>query len=447
MGRPQDRTPESDVERTSRLTPITFDSHEAWLPVEHPLHRPRHGGRQLTALLCAAVFFVVPALAMVAGVRAPEIENHALASFPSPLDGWAFFGGMSDWATDNLPFRDSAIRAAGDISRGVFVEPPPSDYSPRGQLQVPLAPTATTPPSQPDEPSVAAGFPKVIEGKQGWLYLGFDIQGKCRPLQPMDDIISNLRRVRDAVERSGRRFVLVVPPDKSTVVTEFLPDTYVGKACAQAASGQFWQRLSTEVGVLDLRANLQGITEAGGGPPYRQIDTHWDDRGALMMVRRLADRLEPGITAGWKVTPERVNQYRADLSKMLGRDGYGDVQVYSLSPDGRQDRTRVPVSDLRSPVNLRASAVDGMVGTSVGILSDSFILATTRYLPAAFAAVDVVFYNSLETDPAATLDVITRNDVVVFEVVERNLASGLATLIEPEMVDLVVRHLEANPRR
>jgi alginate O-acetyltransferase complex protein AlgJ len=448
---PREHLPESKVEQTIRLTPITAESHEAWLPVDHPLHRPRHGGRQLAAMFCAVVFFVVPALAMALGVRAPENENHRLAEFPSPMDGWEFFVGLPNWATDHLPFRDSAVHSADGISRGVFGEPPPSDQTQRVPLQVPHEPTATdtdtdTAQTQLDEPSTAAGFPKVIEGKQGWLYLGFDIQGKCRPLQAMDDILANLRRLRDAVLRSGRQFILIVPPDKSTIVTEFLPDTYVGKSCAQAASEVFWQRVTGEIGIIDLRANLLRISEAGG-PPYRQLDTHWDDRGALMMVRQLADHIEPGITTGWKIAPERVNRYKADLSRMLGRDGYGDVQLYSLSPDGRHDQTRPPAGDLRTPLRVRSSVVDGMVSTPIGILSDSFVLSTSRYLPAAFSDVDVVFYQALKSNPAAVLDVITSNDVVAFEIVERNLASGAATVIQPAMVDLIIRHLKANPRR
>lgn len=445
---PQEPVPESRVERTVRLTPIPAESHEAWLPIDHPLHRPRHGGRQRTAMVCAVIFFVVPVLAMAVGVRAPENENHRLAAFPSPLDGWGFFTGLSDWATDHLPFRDTAVHGADGISRGVFGEPPPFDQTQRVPLQIPHAPTATdTSQPQLDEPSTATGFPRVIEGKQGWLYLGLDIQGKCQPRQPMDDIIANLRRLRDAVQRSGRQFILVVPPDKSTIVTEFLPDTYVGKSCAQAASEDFWRRATSDVGIVDLRANLSRISDAGGGEPYRQLDTHWDDRGALMMVRRLADRLQPGITSTWEVVPERVSRYQADLPKMLGREGYGDIQMYSLRPDGQHDQTRMPVSDMRTPLHAQSTLYEGMVSTPVGILGDSFVLSTSRYLPAAFSDIDIIFYDTLKSNPAPALDVITSNEVVVFEVVERNLASGSAPLIQPAIVDLIIRHLDTHPRR
>src|ERR1700754_2012621 len=76
-------------------------------------------------------------------------------------------------------------------------------------------------PSEEDRERVReAGFPRVIEGSKGWLYLGYDMLGACLPEQPLDDVIGSLKRLRDAVESSGRKFVLIVAPDKSTMVPE-----------------------------------------------------------------------------------------------------------------------------------------------------------------------------------------------------------------------------------
>ena len=93
---------------TTELPPV----HEAWLPREHSLHRPRHGKRQLTALISALVFLATPTLMWVAGMRPSEIENHELASFPGVGDGWGLFTGLEGWATDNLVFREEAISTA-----------------------------------------------------------------------------------------------------------------------------------------------------------------------------------------------------------------------------------------------------------------------------------------------------------------------------------------------
>jgi alginate O-acetyltransferase complex protein AlgJ len=443
--------PERDVERTVELPRLP---HESWLPSEHPLHRPRHGPRQLTALLCAAVFFVVPALTLVVGAQPGEFENHRLAAFPSPLDGWGLFTEAPGWAVDHLPFREAAVRGVDRISRGVFGEPSPFDQRQAGLPAPPFAPPAQAGPSTEHatatpglaEPPIAAGFPKVIEGKDGWLYYGYDVQGKCRPVRSMDEIIANLVRLRAAVESSGRTFILVVPPDKTTAVPQHLPDTFVGKSCAAEASREFWRRVRTEAGALDLLTSVGQASRADGQPPYYQLDTHWDDHGALAMVRQVAEDIQPGTTAGWVSRPERVAQAPADLPKLLGRDGQNVGQLYSLAPDGGRDRTRQPLGDLRRPVHLQSTPGPGMITRPVGVLADSFLLPATRYLPAAFADIDMVYNTTLADAPQDVLQVMVRSDIVVVESIERNLASGSATVLDPAVIDLIAAELAAHPR-
>jgi len=131
--------------------PPSIAVHEAWLPAEHPLHRPRHGGRQRTALLSALVFFLVPVLAVSLGVRPAEFENRALAGFPTPTDGWGFFTGLPAWASDHLPFRDVAVRVVDGLSRGAFGESAtlgPGTDGNAGPVG-PVAPPAATAPPEP----------------------------------------------------------------------------------------------------------------------------------------------------------------------------------------------------------------------------------------------------------------------------------------------------------
>src|SRR3954464_239649 len=98
--------------------------HEAWLPKAHPLHRPRHGTRQLTAMICACVFFTLPLTALLLGMRPTELENRRLAAFPSPANGWGFFTAFPGWASDYVPFRRAALDVEDGLSRNVFGEPP-----------------------------------------------------------------------------------------------------------------------------------------------------------------------------------------------------------------------------------------------------------------------------------------------------------------------------------
>jgi hypothetical protein len=84
---------------------------------------------------------------------------------------------------------------------------------------------------------------RVVQGADGWLYYGFDADAKCQRTHPLSETIGKLNERRKAVEDSGRKFVFVVPPDKSTMVPQFLPASYPGKDCAKAAEDPTWNQL------------------------------------------------------------------------------------------------------------------------------------------------------------------------------------------------------------
>jgi alginate O-acetyltransferase complex protein AlgJ len=428
--------------------PRVLAMHEAWLPSEHPFHRPRHGGRQLTALISALVFFMVPVLVLVFGVRPAVFENRALATAPNPADGWEFFTALPAWANDHLPFRDGAVRAVDDVSRDVFGEPFPLGARPNGGQWTARPPPGMPPgiPAGPFAPSsvVPGVFPLVITGQNGWLYFGFDVEAKCAPIRPLDQTIDAVNRLRTAVEASGRQFVFVVAPDKSTVVPEFLPPDYPGRGCAQAGTGTFWSQITRRAGAVDLRGEL-GALAAHGDPVYHRLDTHWTDLGALLMTRALAERIQLGSTSTWNIKPTQTVQSGADLPRLIGRTGVNVYQEYSLAPSGDRDRTGPHVDDIRAPVLVGAGQVPGVVSEPVTMLADSFSESAARYVRAGFADVALVGYETAGSDPAGLAALLADRKVVVLEVVERNMASGVVPLLQPHVLNAITAELAARP--
>ncbi|GDY30804.1 alginate O-acetyltransferase AlgX-related protein [Gandjariella thermophila] len=437
------------VDDRPRRHPTLPAVHEAWLPREHALHRPRHGGRQLVALVCALIFFVTPGLCWALGARPTEIENRPIAAFPSPSAGWGFFTGLAQWATDHLVFRGAAVQAEDGLSRSVFGEPAPFD---RGGNQQ-GGPLAGTPGENGPSPSDAtggdhAGFPTVIQGKDGWLYFGQDVASKCQPARPLDATIQTLQRLRRAVEDSGRKFVLLVPPDKTTMVPQYLPDSYAGKECAQRASAEFWRRITTEAGAVDLRPMLQEAAARVGRPVYYPQDTHWTDEGAMMLAADLAEHLQPGVTRTW-ATHQQPQEYAApsDLPKLIGRSGTNHAHVYALAPDGQQDRTQQLTFPFDHPTETTTAPGTGVVGGKVELLHDSFTYPAARYLAAGFADVTMVTYGSLGKYQAEVVNSLIDKQVIAVEVVERNVAGGDAALLDPGVVTQIAQVLAQHPMR
>jgi alginate O-acetyltransferase complex protein AlgJ len=400
--------------------------HESELPTEHALYRPRHGTKQRTALVSAAVFFCTPLLLIVLGVRPPAIENRELADFPTPADGFGMFTGLNPWATDHLPLRPQALTLADAVSRGLFGEPPALG---QGQAAGPGPGPVAPPPDPTDEDRERmreAGFPRVIEGSEGWLYLGYDMLGACLPEKPLDDVISSLRRLEDVVESSGRKFVLIVAPDKSTMVPQYLPTDYVGAKCANEARAAFWDRVLAETGATDIRPSLERAAKRSGGQIYSKVDTHWTYEGGLAMTELIAEEVEPGVTERWKARPGETIKRDGDLPPLIGRKGEFPLRTYELAPDGKTVRSEPVDTGFREPLNLSEPPGKGVVGT--------------------FTELTAIHSDTIGVDPKSIGPMFADKDVVVFQAAERSLLGGINPLLDRQTIDIIGDQLAKNPR-
>ncbi|WP_089302199.1 alginate O-acetyltransferase AlgX-related protein [Haloechinothrix alba] len=422
--------------------------HESWLPRQHVLYRPRHATRQWLALACAAVFFAAPVLTYGLGARAAEIENRELTEFPSPSAGWGFFTGMAPWAVDHLPFRDEAITVADTVSRGLFREPPPLGDGSQG---VPLPGDQQPEEDAPDED--AAGnetgghaAPRVVEGTDGWLYLGVEIDSRCDAQHDFDEMRARLHQLREGVEASGRDFALVVAPDKLTVVPDHLPEPYAGRDCVTDVNQEFWRRIEAEDYLLDLRAELERWGKVLGVPVYPHLDSHWGDEGGVAMARALAEAVEPGISRQWGIEIDGRWSGPADLPPMIGRSGEVDGRSYRLEPDGERDRTRDVDEDFRTPLDISSTALPGMVDRPAMLLGDSFTIRALPYLAASFADLTVLHHDNLREDGGqAVADMLVDKEIVAVQVAERTLVPDDHAIVDPDIIDTVTRTLAANP--
>ncbi|GAB3552876.1 hypothetical protein J2S53_003632 [Actinopolyspora lacussalsi] len=415
--------------------------HEAWLPREHPLHRPRHGAKQYIALACVLLFFAAPVLSWTLGARAERIENRELASFPSVTEGWGFFTGLNDWASDRLAFRPQAVDAVEGISEGVFGEPAPHGSDSGGPPGVGGGGADQQRSTKPD-PEL---FPDVVRGEEGWLFLGHDVSYKCLPDMELDRVVAGLRRWRSVVEESGREFRLVIAPDKSTVYSEHMPDEYVGRDCMRELRSEFWRRVPRATGAIDMRPTLRELDRRRDEPVFTKLDTHWRHAGGLAMVRRLAESLRPGVTDSWEVEPGRTYRHRADIPELVGENREWTVRSYSLAPDGGADNTRFVGSDFHEPLHLESSARPGMIDEPTRMIADSFTQFASPYLAASFADITIAHPDHVLTDPERTGRMLAEGEVVTFELSERFLAGGRYAMLAPDMAEQVGRILKRNP--
>ncbi|ASO17737.1 hypothetical protein FHR81_003920 [Actinoalloteichus hoggarensis] len=411
--------------------------HEAWLPREHDLYRPRHGGRQILALLAALLFFGAPAFSYLFGARATEIENRALVDFPNIMHGWGFFTEFPQWSIDYLPFRQSAITIADGVSHVVFGESVSLDGVGDDAAGGPITPSGGG-----DRRIV---YPKAIEGGDGWMYLGADVDGKCNSERSLDEVIDAVQRLRAGVEASGREFVMVIAPDKTTAVPEHLPADYAGRDCSSEVGAEFWKRVPTETGAVDIRTPLAEAGEALGRPVYYPLDSHWMDEGAIAMLTSVAEDLRPGSTAAVTTTEDALWHSDADLPVLVGRHAERTGMTYRIHPDGSTDNTHGLNYNLDQPEHFTAGPLAGMITERTAIIGDSFLAAASRYVSGFFSDVTLQYYQTLSHDPDSVIQMLVEQDVIVVEVVERNLVSGSAPFLEEEVIGLISSELARNP--
>jgi alginate O-acetyltransferase complex protein AlgJ len=374
------------------------------------------------------------------GARPDPVENRPLAEFPSVTEGFGFFTGLGAWATDHLPFREQAVRSVGAISQGVFGEPAPLHGSAHG------SPIGAGRPG--DSPALDENlFPPVIEGREGWLFLGHDVSYRCVPKRGLDEVIAGLRRWRSVVEASGREFQLIIAPDKSTMYPGLLPDDYAGEDCSATERAEFWRRVPRATGAIDMRNPLREAERRNGRPIYHDIDTHWTHAGGIVMTRLLAERLQPGVTGGWRVTPSRTYSHSADIPGLLGKERTVPIRAYALAPDGGADNTRFQPSDFHEPLRLRSAAQSGMNTRPVRMVGDSFSQFASPYLAATNTDITITHPDNVALDPGSAGRLLAEGEVVTFELSERFVAGGRYPMLDARIADQVGQILARHPIR
>ena len=396
----------------------------------------------------AVLFFFGPALAFVLGARPQQIENRKLTEFPSISDGWKFFPEFTAWATDHLPLRAQAVQANTTVSEKVFREPPA--YGSDSGASAGVAGIQSGPSSSSAPKDVV--YPKVIQGTGGWLYFGDDVSNLCHPTRTVADTATRLRRLADAVQSSGRRFVLAVAPDKSDVSPRHLPSNYAGKDCVTTRRAAFWKAMADDppAGYLDVRSAILADQKRTGRSDYRPSDTHWGPRGAAVYAQALAARLDPALSNGTHVVRTGTVAENGDLGPMIGeartdRVPQTEIRRDGVSPVGRDslDLPQVPYA----PETFRDTTTAAPLFTPHTLmLGDSFTSASARMLGPYFADVTLLHNAVAGPSPQGVADQMVNSDVVVVEVVERDIAAGNSPLISDASLAAITTTLAGHPR-
>jgi alginate O-acetyltransferase complex protein AlgJ len=438
-------------------------------PSEKATNRRRRVRIPALSLAAALLFFFGPAIAFVFGDRAAPIENRPLAGVPSLNSGWQVIPGFNVWAVDHLPLRSQAVRANTDLSEAVFGEPPLSgNHATSGIGSVAAGNPA--PDSASAGPSISAA-PRVLQGKNGWLFLDDDFSLACNAKLGLPAVFDGLNRLRTAIESSGRKLVISVIPDKSTVVSWQLPDSYAFKKCSEERRKEFWkENVASKAPFFDLRGPMEVAAHAARHSMYLKLNTHWNMTGAAVWTKSVLAALDQKLIEGMTIpevdkgAPSNESPFVAgpvidvegDLTVMLGaprKEPMHDIAVrrkgVTLSSDGVPLPGNIPppikteTAGRTKTIEASTTAAPLYPGHTL-FLGDSFYDIFGGLLFAPFMSTLTPVY--VLEDPAKITQNIIDADTVVLEVVERSLSSGGVPLIQPAALAELEKSLAAHHR-
>jgi alginate O-acetyltransferase complex protein AlgJ len=354
----------------------------------------------------ALLFFFAPIGLRVVGVTAQPFENRRLASFPELSQGWDALDQGTRFFVDRMPLREQAVRADSWISSNVFgTEPAAGRATARDAAGLPFkAPAAKQP-----APAAPPPGDKALAGKRGWLYLDGELVRTCQLFIDWRQALARWQRMAAIIRASGRRVLVVFPPDKSTIHPEHLPDSFTQRDCLAPGKRAAWQAIegARDPAIVGLRRTMLATKRQPPDEAYYRKDTHWNTKGGTLAVQEMLRQLGGTVRMRRDEIVEGRAEYHGDLSTLNGTPESDTAPAWSIRR--RRGAPRLPGRTL--------------------FVYDSYGTAMQDALsPYARSLTLLGWYNTPAADIIAA---IRRADTVLLETVEREVnyrASDLGLL-------------------
>ena len=238
----------------------------------------------IAAVLMLAAF---PFVGMSVADSNETTENKELARFPRlRFDGtWnvRYLAQLGDYFEDHFAFRQELV-AANALIRGRLLGVSASD--------------------------------QVLVGKDGWLYYTGtldDYLGRNQMSEKgLANAVHNIGLMQQYVEDRGSRFLITIAPNKNSVYDSHMPSNYL-------RSGENnHTRLTPLLKQAGIHyADLYEIFEESDECLYLQGDSHWNNKGALLVCRKLLDGLDREYDGSAYDSWEVRKEHTGDLAEML----------------------------------------------------------------------------------------------------------------------------------
>ena len=354
-----------------------------------------------TTAIIAFSILASPVVARVSGISSIVSENRALTAAPTTSDGWHYVHKLGKFLNDRLALRDKSLAIDSFIDRRLFGEEPAFG---------------------------GAATPRVLEGSDGFLFLKDAFDAACNGHGTPESVTANVKRFADIIQRSGRKIVVTIAPDKSSVLLDKLPKDNPQSECHRLHQDQQWKALADAQipGYIDMRSVLREEVAKYRRPLFFRQDSHWNMEGSLPVVRQVVNYFSPNIWKASDVTFNGLTEYLGDLEGMRGGTKMDETPIFGIS----RDQIKIAKSEndaAYAPGHRRLSQMSGPDGSLIKgktlLLFDSFGMAAIEQIVPYFEDLTTVHFENFVIDK--WIEDIKASENVWFLCVERGLGYRL----------------------
>lgn len=275
---------------------------------------------------------------------------------------------------------------------------------------------------------------EVYVGRAGWLYFRSELddfrKDSCSHAGEMEVLARQLQEVDHIVRASGRTFVFLVAPNKSTIYPEHV-DIVRSRGCFKSRYDLLLEAIGRYPLSHFLRLDDLLLAAKKEKQVYFKMDTHWNDEGVLIVIDALLRQLDFAMDNGMFNGLQKTTQpRRGDLAFMMGLQAY-EVAPYvrlnldEVSRSSEPSTPESPVSHLRTePVGFDGQR---MLLPGAVIYRDSFLENPMRFVEQVFSQIDAYWTqggidtHGIYLPMRGSEEALRGSRIVIFETVERHL--------------------------
>jgi hypothetical protein len=275
-------------------------------------------------------------------------------------------------------------------------------------------------------------FVNAVIGKDGWLYYTGDMSiqdfQKTSPLNVgnIKRITQILNKFKEKTDQYNGLFLLVIPPDKSTVYPQYMPDEIpvIGQVSSLDRLVEYINK-NSQVKVLDLRSAFESASKSKN--IYYKTDSHWNCYGAFYAYDE--------ILAELAISYPNIRHYPlSDFDIITSRDSLLDIPSL-MGLNVNEDRMNaIPKFDNKIAVvpasnkNYKGASLKIVANTkgkslpSLMIFHDSFYTACLNaFVEPTFSSTISLHYGDSQLTSYLDMIAVEEPDIVIVEFVERQM--------------------------